>query len=118
MPAEKTLPGQLTNYQLLDVGDKFIPVCFKDEGLRFRKDALGNRFVGVCVSDSTRSQEFAECAPVYRLENKPAETASAGDDPGDAPTETAEGYAATAETVTSEPPVTEPPPAPTKPKKS
>ena len=113
MPVEKTPPGTLTNYQLLDVGDRFIPLCFEQEGLKFRKDAFGTGFVGVCIADSTRSQSFAECAPVYKLENKPAEVApaTAGETSTESDGATAEGDQTTPETPAPEP-------VPTKSKKS
>lgn len=54
-----------TIFQLVEIGGTFIPRCYESRGLKFRKDQIGpGRAIGVCKSDPTLTQEFAEYAPV------------------------------------------------------
>ncbi|MCY2966290.1 MAG: hypothetical protein NT069_22100 [Planctomycetota bacterium] len=57
------------HYEQLEIGERFIPVCFESEKLQFRKDADGRGGeIGVCLRFGSRSQYFASLAPVYRIE--------------------------------------------------
>jgi hypothetical protein len=58
---------RLRQFQELAVGDRFMTAAVPGE--RFRKDP-GN--LGVCMTDASKTQGFAECAPVTLIETAPA----------------------------------------------